>query len=256
MRHLTAAALLPFLIALAAPALAQTGPRRPQPAGTLPRFFIDAGVGTDVSNGAISYQVAFPLFAETGRIDTSLDPGRRFRIEVGGGMRLWKRVGIALAFVRSRADGTLESDISLPHPFRFDRRQSATGTASASQSTRDLHIQALFSLFTSDVWHVAVSGGPSVSWLDQELSADRLRIEYVFPFEAIAVSERADGRTSGRGDGGHIAVGVTRRLGRRLGLEGRLRWSRTTVALEDRDGHRVTIDTGGPHASAGIRLAF
>lgn len=256
MDRLTTVALLTLSLGSAAPVLAQPRPARPQPAESEPRFFVSAGVGTDVSSDVIAYQVTFPLFAETGRIETTLDSGRPLRVEVGGGMRLWKRLGAAVTFAQSGADGSLESAISLPHPFLFDRRQSATGTASASSASRDLHIQALFSVVRSDRWEVVVSGGPSISWLDQELSADRLRIEYVFPFEAVTVAERADGRTSGRGEGGHVGITVTRRLGVRLGLEGRLRWSRTTVTLEDRDGHEVPVDTGGPHASVGIRLVF
>ncbi len=256
MDRLTIAAVLALSLGSAAPVLAQPPAVRPPPAQSPPRFFVSAGVGTDVSNTVIAYEVTFPLFAETGRIATTLDPGRPLRIEISGGMRLWKRLGAAVTFARSGADGSLESAISLPHPFLFDRRQSETGTASAASASRDLHIQALFSLFRSDSWEIVVSGGPSISWLDRELSADRLRIEYVFPFESITVTERADGRTSGRGEGGHVGGTVVRRLGKRLRLEGRLRWSRTTVTLEDRDGHEVSVNTGGPHASAGIRLVF
>jgi hypothetical protein len=254
--------VLPALLAFAppAPALAQ-GPQAPAGARddgpSLPRVLALAAVGAEIRGETNRHVITFPIFSETGQIDTAIDQRRARRFEIGAGVRVWKRFGAGASLALASNDGRLTSDIRLPHPFVFDQTHTTSASTTARQSTRDLHVEGLFLLHDSPGWQIVLSGGPTITWLRQELSSDRFEIRYFFPFEEILVLVRGEGlETSGRGAGGHAGVSVVRRIGRRAGLDGRLRWSRSPVALEDRDGHRVSIDTGGLSLSAGIRLAF
>jgi hypothetical protein len=223
----------------------------------LPRVLVLAAVSADAQGEADQHAVTFPLFSEAGRIDTTIDQNRARRFEVGADVRIWKRLGGGVSLALSSSDGRLTSDVTLPYPFLFDRVRTASASTVARQSARDLRIDCFFLLHHSPHWQIVLSAGPSITWLRQELSADRFDIRYFFPFDEILVLVRDDrAETSGRGTGGHAGVSIVRRLGARVGLDGQVRWSRSSVGLDDRDGHRVSIDTGGLSLGVGVRLAF
>jgi len=92
--------------------------------------------------------------------------------------------------------------------------------------------------------------------VSQDLSADRFRVDYVFPFEQIDVTTVSGDTSSGHAFGGHVGLSVTWKPSARVGFDGRLRWSRASVDLEDLDGNRVTIDSGGLALLGGIRVLF
>jgi len=233
----------------AVPLAAQTTP-------PLPRISLSVSAGTVLSDSDFRYSITFPLFAETGMIDTTVELDRKFLFDVEGSVRLWKRLGVGAAFVITSADGTLGSEITLPNPFLFNEPTRGLATASTRQTTKEVLIEALFSLMHTNRWLVVVSGGPSITYLTQDLADDRFRIEYLFPFEQIDVTTFSGDRSSGRAMGGHVGASVTWKANHRIGFDGRLRWSGASVDLEDRNGNQVSIDTGGLAIAAGVRFLF
>lgn len=233
----------------AAPLAAQTPP-------PLPRFSVSVSAGTVLSDSDFRYSITFPLFAETGTIDTTVVLDRKDLFDVEGGVRLWKRLGVGAAFVITTADGALESEITLPNPFLFGDPTRELASASTRQTTKEVLIEALFTVVHSNRWLVVVSGGPSLTYLTQELADDRFRIEYVFPFEQIDVTTSSGDRSSGRATGGHVGGSVTWKASRHIGFDGRLRWSGASVDLEDRNGNQISVDTGGFAIAAGVRFLF
>jgi hypothetical protein len=243
-----------------APLAAQTPGASSQPPSNtgqaLPRGFVSLGIGTSLTDGSFDYIVIFPLFAETGRIDTTVDLGRHLVFDIGGGLRLWKRLGMGASYVTATADGTLASEITLPNPFLFDQPTTGLAHGSTRQTTRQFLIEGLFSLYRSPRWLVVLSGGPALTSLTQNLARDTFRIEYTFPFETIDVTEVSGDDSSGTAYGGHVGLSVTWTPGRRFGLDGRIRWSGASVDLDDIDGNRVTVEAGGLQLTGGIRFLF
>jgi len=244
--------VLPLLLAAAAaaPVEAQTPPP------PLPGAFFHAGVGTMTSNGDFNYTVTFPLFAETGRIDTTVDLGRRFVFDFGGGVHLWKRLGVGASFVVATADGTLASEITLPNPFLFEKPITGLAHGSTRQTTREVLIEGLFALHHSNRWLIILSAGPSITYLEQDLAGDRFRIEYVFPFEQIDVTTVSGDTTTGRAYGGHVGGSITWKATARFGVDGKVRWSGASVKVDDFDGNQITVKTGGLAIVGGLRVLF
>jgi len=239
---------LSLLAVGAVPAEAQTPP--------LPDAFLNVGVGTVISDRDFDYSVTFPLFAETGRIFTTVALDRPFAIDFGGGMHLWKRLGVGASFVVTTADGTLASEITLPSPFLFDESITGLAHGSTRQTTREVLIEGLFSLHHSGRWLIVLSGGPSITYLKQDLAGDRFRIDYVFPFEQIDVTTTSGDTTTGRAWGGHVGLSATWKASARIGFDGRIRWSGASVEVEDFDGTRLAIKTGGLALAGGLRVLF
>ncbi len=235
---------------------AQTRPADPPPTARPLRAFLTVGAGALLSNGSFDYGITFPLFAETGRIDTRVELNRAFVFEAGGGVWLWKRLGAGGSFVVSTADGTLASEITLPNPFLFDQPTTALARAPTRQTTREILIEGLVAIHESSRWLVVLSGGPSSTSLTQALASDTFRISYTFPFDTIDVTEVSGDQSTGRAWGGHVGMSVTWKAGARVGFDGRLRWSGASVDVEDLEGNRVTIDTGGLRVTGGVRVVF
>jgi hypothetical protein len=158
--------------------------------------------------------------------------------------------------VTATADGTLASEITLPNPFLFEQPTTGLAHGSTRQTTRQLLVEAQYALHRSQQWLVVLSGGPAVTSLSQNLARDAFRIEYTFPFETIETTEVSGEKSSGRAYGGHVGLSVTWTPKARVGVDGRVRWSRASVNLDDVDGNRVTVRAGGLQLTGGVRFIF
>ena len=245
--------LLTALCALAIPtqALAQTSQANPGSS----RLFVTVGVGGQFTSTDIATRETFPLFEETATINTDVAVGNGARFDIGGGRWIGSRFGVGVRMSVFRKTGELSAEYALPYPFLFSEHRRASASADAEQRTRDLHIQALWKVHESDTWQVTLFGGPTITWLSQDLANSTLDVSYTFPFDEIELTPGDGARPDGRAAGGHVGLTVTRRLTARVGLDMEVRWNQATVDLDD-DGTTVSVETGGLQAVVGLRFAF
>ena len=214
------------------------------------------GVGGQLTSSDISVRETFPLFQETATVETDVKVGAGARIDVGGGWWIGSRFGAGARISVFRKTGELTADYTLPYPFLFNDHRRASATVDASQQVRDLHLQALWKVRAGGPWQVAIFGGPSITWLKQDLADSALRVTYAFPFDEIELTSGATAsRPEGRAVGAHAGLSVMRRLSTRVGLDMELRWNHATVDLEAGDTS-VAVDTGGLQVIVGFRFAF
>jgi hypothetical protein len=241
------------LVALAVPTVAPA--QTSQTVTDAPQMFVTVGVGGQLTSTDIGTRETFDLFQETATINTDILIGRGARFEVGGGRWIGERLGVGIRFSVFRKTGELSADYTLPYPFLFNEHRRASTSVDAAQHMRDLHIQALWKLHDSGVWQVTVFGGPTITWLSQDLTNSAVDVTYAFPFDEIVLSPGSGGRPDGRAAGGHAGLTLTRRLATRVALDTEVRWNSATVDLDD-DGTTVAVETGGLQAVVGLRFAF
>lgn len=240
------------LVALAAfwplPARAQTGL-----AGT-PRFFVTAAAAGQVTANHAGQNVAFTVYVEEGAIRGVLRTPRGVRWDVGGGLWLLPRLGVAATVSVYRKNGTLDVTAIVPNPFFFDQPRTATASTTVRRSSLDVHLDVFVRLLQSGRWTVLVGAGPSVTRLSQQIGTD-LTLDDVYPFDTVSVESIALSTRRGTGVGGNVSAGAIWQLNRSLGLAADLRWSSTTARLTV---GRDTIDaqTGGVALGGGLRIVF
>jgi len=220
-----------------------------------PRFYVSAGVSGQVTSPDFTPRLTFPLFEEDAEIRGSVAPGTGAHLDIGGGVRLWRRLAAGMQVSRAKSSGRMESTYTLPYPFLFSAARSATLETGTRRSILDVHLQARLDLFRTGSWKATVFGGPSFTWLDQVLAPDRIDYTYVYPFDEIQLREGGDGQTSGQGPGGHLGFTVVRQLRPRVSLEGLVRWNRATLDLETDLGN-ARVRTGGLQIGGGLQVRF
>lgn len=228
--------------------------RKPGPPPRLVKFSLGFGVGASATKSDFDQDVRFTLFAEEARITGPVSVSRGPRIDVHAGYRIWRHFGAGVSLSRLQTSGPMLATFSLPHPFLVGALRDVSGEGDAKRTTTDLHLRGLIGVKAGPVWHIVAFGGPSVSFLQQQLGHDRFNFVYEFPFTTVTL-EANDEVSSGRGIGAHAGVSITRLIGRRWGLLGEIRASTTRVEV-DTLGTPTEIQTGGVHLGVGLRFHF
>jgi len=146
---------------------------RAQMAGaTDTKFFVDVNLGGQFLHHTIDSTVSFPLYDETATVSSSQKTGNGFVYEIGAGYKFTPSLAAGLAYsgFSSKADASVTAKI--PHPLFFDQPLTVNTTATGLERTeRDVHIRLFWFLPVSDKMDVALSAGPSVVKLSQQLAS-------------------------------------------------------------------------------------
>jgi len=197
----------------------------------------------------------FTEFAEQGRIDAQYhqDPGPVF--EIGLGLRLRRRLGLAAAGSFGRREGTGSFTATLPHPLYFGAFRPASGDfRGTSQREKALHLDLALSGGSSRLQWSAFAG-PSLMAVRAEL-VQRVEYTQAYPFDTVTVTGTPLGATSDHALGFNVGAGLDWRLGGHVAIGTQVRFSHATVALEPTPEHRVEIGAGGLQVTGGLRLDF
>ena len=90
--------------------------------------------------------------------------------DVSGGVMLWRNLAVAVGASRFTQQDDAAVNARLPHPLFFNRDREASGTASSLRREEiAVHLQAIWMSPISSRFEIAVSGGPIVFIVDQDL---------------------------------------------------------------------------------------
>lgn len=245
--------VLLLVLAAATPAAAQ---RRPAPA---PRPFVEHGFvtifgGVQAGAGGLSDRILFESNAETGTIDVD-DAGRAGVLaDVAAGVRVRGRIGVAVAVSRAATSGDAGVTAQIPHPFFDDRPREVSGTFESSRTETAVHGQIYYDLRPRGAWRVRLSGGPSYFNVEQEVVTG-VEASETYPYDTAEFGRATTARATGSAIGFNAGVDVTRMFNRRVGAGALVRYARASVDL-DAPSRTVSVDGGGLHAAAGLRILF
>src|SRR5215471_9106173 len=136
------------------------------------KYFVDVNLGGQFLHHSIDSTVSFPLYDETATVSSSQKTGNGFVYEIGGGYKFKPNLAVGLAYsgFSSKADAAVTA--SIPHPLFFDQPLTVNTTAPGLERTeRDVHFRLFWFMPVSDKIDVALSAGPSIIKLSQQLAS-------------------------------------------------------------------------------------
>jgi hypothetical protein len=204
-------------------------------------------VSADFSNTVRPIDFAEPSVVDTG-YETRAIPG----FDVGGGVRLWRSLGLGLDVSRFSKRTTGAVSAQVPHPFLFNRARAVEGDASGLEREETAaHVQALWMLPLGSRWQLALAGGPSWFFVGQDLVSD-VTITQTYPYDTATFAGTTSTHRSRSHAGFNAGADVSYRVRRHVGLGFGVMFSHASVPLDN----TVTIDAGGAHIGGGIRFGF
>lgn len=252
MRRRSAGLLLAIAAVLAAPVVAFA---QPTPAGTR-RGYIGASIGAMVTTSRFQAPFEVPFYGESSRVETDASWPGAPTLEIDGGVRVWRELGVAATFTRARRDAESSVSAMIPHPFFFNqpRTLDAAGPTLARTDTA-LHLGVTWTRAVARRLTVAAIAGPSVMAVSQDVIAG-VAIAESYPYTTVQLSRATVARRSGSAVGAHVAGDVVFAWTRRVGITGGARYSHAAVEVESAAGQRTTVDLGGVVVRGGLRWRF
>jgi len=251
-RTLRAALIAAVLVGASQPAQAQGTPWED-------RAFVNLSFGVDTGTTSISENRSFIVYGETGTLQADADYGSFSIFDIAVGARLFKNVGVAIAYHTggTKGDGTISGTV--PHPVFFDRpREFSDSFNDASRDEHATHLQIGWMAPLSDKFDVFIYGGPSFYNVSQEMVTDLGFIENGPPYTSITLQpniQRLKTNTVGYNLGADATYFLYTRDRFRLGLGGFLRFTGATAEF-DVNGNTIETDAGGVQFAVGARLRF
>ncbi len=244
----------PICVALAV-TLGSSSARAQSAAGT-DRGYVRADGEFRVATTSVS-GVAHPIdFAEPADINTSYEVKPAPGVDIGGGVRVWRALAVGVDVTFSSTSGSGAVSAQVPHPFFFGRPRSVSGSVSGlTREETAVHAQAVWMLPVSARWLVAVSGGPSLFRVRQDV-VQNVTVTQSFPYDTATYAGAVTERPSRTRIGFNVGAECTYRLARHVGADVSARFSRARVSLPSSQEGSVTVTAGGVHVGAGIRFGF
>ena len=134
------------LAGFARPAVAQTWDAR---------GFLTINGGQQAASPDFSDNIAFTDFAEEGDFDARYANGSDTVFDAGGGIRVWRNLGIGAGVSLFSHTGDAGITARIPHPFFFDRHRAVDGTEPGfAREETAVHLQALWVIPASRSFHI------------------------------------------------------------------------------------------------------
>jgi hypothetical protein len=239
----------------AKPAPAKAKPKKPKK--PRPPMFLTAGASAQVSGNNPTQALSYPLYGETATATGPVAFGVTPAADFGFGVQVGKRLSLGAGFSFSGTTGQLNATFSVPHPLIFGANRTADGSAQADRRVGSLDIELALVLAGGKAWRVEVVGGPTLSWVHQQLAVDALTIvEGDYPYDTVTL--QPSGSSDSHSDfsfGGHIGMRLTRQFNHRTGVTIGVRW-RAIPFHPEIDGAVQQLSASGLHVGGAIKFVF
>jgi hypothetical protein len=254
----TLASLVLMWVVTLAPAAAQPLHRRfvvrpPPPAD---RGFVSIGAGYQATEREFGDSYTFASNQETGtaRLRYPIKAGPT--LDLGGGARLWRRIGAGVALGRFVRDGVVAATSSVPHPLYLLQPREVSGEGEGVRREETIiHLQAQYWVPVSRKLHVILMGGPSIVRVTQALAFD-VNYTETYPYDA-ATFGGVDAKAAKASTAGfHAGVDLRWMLTRAVGAGVLVRFARASVDLDASESRTVPVNAGGLQVGAGLRVVF
>lgn len=229
--------------------------------------FVTAGVGLEAPrSGSFEQSVSFPYRLETASERSTYHVGRGLAIDVGGGVMITQRLGVAAAFGRFTNAQPADYTLTLPHPLIFNMpttHSSTTGDLRRVETA--VHIDAVFEPVAEGPFAVMVFAGPSRVRVTQPVIKDVQFTEGfssgpTYDFTLDGTDLQADAATAwGLNAGGALVYFIQRDVG----IGAIVRVVRARVQVDDPlqtalQHHAVSagLDAGGTVVAVGVHVRF
>lgn len=220
------------------------------------RAFVNVSVGAQTQSHQFESSLTFPLYDETGTVNTSYDNGGGFLFDFSGGVRIRRNYGVGVGFTRFSNTSDAPVQATIPHPIFFDQPRTVnTAAAGLQHSEVAINIFGLWMIALSEKTDLAVFGGPSIFMVSQDLvSGVTIPLPETPPFTPVVTPQvsQADGNAIGF----NVGVDWTYMLTPQIGAGGFARFSGGPTADVSAGDQAVDVRVGGFQIGAGVRIRF
>jgi|RhiMethySRZTD1v2_1073278.scaffolds.fasta_scaffold507100_1 opacity protein-like surface antigen len=220
------------------------------------RGFVSINGGYQASSTDFRDSVVFTEFVEQGSVDSSYTVKSGPQLDISGGARVWRSLGIGVGVTRFSKSGAVSVAGKIPHPFFFNQARSVEGEAGGlTREELAVHIQAMAIVPGGERLSLAVFAGPSFFDVKQAI-VQRLQYSQQYPYDTATFSGVETDTPSESTIGFNAGADVGYFFSRNVGIGGVIRFTRASVDFTSIDGQTVSVDAGGVQAGAGLRLRF
>ena len=224
-----------------------------QPAGWTDRGYLNVGADVRFAGGSL-VDVEHPIvFAEAAVVNTTYQTKPAPGFDVGGGVRVWRNVGIGVgvSYVTKAANGSIDAQV--PHPLAFAKPRAVSGVSALARNETVVNVQVLWMvpMPPDRRWQVAIAGGPSWVSVNQDVVED-VTVTQAYPYDTAAYTGVVTQRSSQSGIGFNAGIDGAYLFARHVGVGASVVFTRAHVPI----GASGESNAGGLHVAAGLRLRF
>jgi len=178
--------------------------------------FVSLAVGGQPQTRSFSSSGTFPSFNETGRFQVAQNIGRAIVIDLSGGYRMGKHLGVGVGVWTARSKSAVAATAALPDPLFFGRFTTVTlSDEDRKVSTVGLNLFVMWTQPISDRLDATVSLGPTITRTSVEVGS------VAVAGNTPALSFETQSKTSAKG--GNLGVDIGYRVNEQyaVGIFGR-----------------------------------
>ena len=250
-------AALVLTMAGVTPADAQTTSTRSRQRRAAPsKGYLSLNGGAQLARTDIETNVTFPYTQEQGEFDASYDAPAAPAVDMGAGVRIWRRVAIGAAVTYTQHKARADIDASVPHPFFLRRpRMLDESAADLLRTETAVHVQLAWFAPVDERVRLAIFGGPTIFRIEQDIVTG-LEFDETFPFDEVELAEARIARRKENTVGFHAGADIMYRMTRNVGVGAVARYSRGTASVATEGTQQADLTAGGLLLSGGIRWFF
>jgi opacity protein-like surface antigen len=221
------------------------------------KVIVNANVGFQTGGGDLERNETFDLYDEQASVDVVQEIKGGGFFEFGAQYKVNKQFGIGLTYgyLSSKGDGALSG--SLPHPLFFDQPRAITASAAdLSHKENQWHFQAVYYIPFTEKVDFAVSGGPSLFNVKQQLLRGVQFSENPPAYTTVTIDTVDIVEPTDSGWGFNIGADMTYALTPHLGVGAILRYSWANVEFNLSDTQTADVKAGGFQIGGGVRYRF
>jgi hypothetical protein len=193
---------------------------------------------------------------ESGTLSTDYRFRRGALFDVGGGVRIWRNLGVGASVSYLTRHDDLEVSAKVPHPFFFNQLRPVSGPVPGVERREiGAHIDAVWTIPAGTHLQIGVLGGPSFITARQGL-VTAVNITETYPFDTPTFTSAETARQSRHGIGFHAGIDASYLFDRRIGIGGVARFTRARATFDLADGGTVRADLGAAQVAGGLRVRF
>ena len=219
------------------------------------RAFVNVNLGFQLTGRQFAQTLTPVIYDERASVVTThVVDGGSMPVDVGGGVRIWRSLGVGADYTHFAVVESAALDASVPHPILFNRPRSASTQVPLNHVESSIHFQAVWVLPITERLDVALSGGPSLMTVKQDLVSGIQIAEDSPTFTTVAIAKVGVVSQNQRIVGFNGGADVTYFLTPLIGVGLTVRYVAGSAALSQSDGSTIALEVGGLQLGVGARL--